>query len=128
VKPFRYWRDSLFLLACSLYAINRWGIIPRVHGGFLRCQFNDLLLVPCALPPLLQLQRWVKLRRHDEMPSPGEIALYLVVWSILFEVIGPHIMRRATGDPWDVVAYLAGGIFAGFWWNRRRLFHCSLFA
>jgi hypothetical protein len=120
VKPFRYWRDSLFLLACSLYAINRWAIIPRVHGAFLRCHFNDLLLIPCALPPLLQLQRWIRLRTHDEMPTSGEIALYLVVWSILFEVIGPHLLRRATGDPGDVVAYVVGGLLAGLWWNRRK--------
>lgn len=122
VKAFRYLRDGLFLLACSLYAINRCGVSPHAHSAFLRGHFNDLLLMPCALPPLLLLQRRLKLRTHDRMPSAGEIALYLAVWSILFEVIGPHIMRRATGDPWDVAAYVAGGIVAGLWWNRRALF------
>ena len=74
------------------------------------------------LPPLLLMQRGLKLRMHDQVPSAGEIALYLAVWSILFEVIGPHLMRRATGDPWDVIAYVVGGILAGLWWNRRTLF------
>lgn len=115
-------RDGLFLLACSLYAINRWVVIPHVHSAFLRYHFNDLLLMPCALPPLLLLQRWLRLRPHDQMPTWGEIALYLLVWSVLFEVIGPHLMRRATGDPWDVVAYVVGGILAGLWWNRRNPF------
>jgi hypothetical protein len=122
VKPFRYWRDGLFLLACSLYALNRWWIIPQTHNPFLRYHFNDLLLMPCALPLLLLGQRGLKLRTHDQMPCAGEIALYLTVWSILFEVIGPHLLRRATGDLWDVVAYVAGGLIAGVWWQRRAVF------
>ena len=74
--------------------------------------------MPCALPPLLFLQRRLGLRTDDRVPSPGEITLYLIVWSVLFEVIGPHITRRATGDPLDVIAYVMGGIVAGLWWNR----------
>ena len=115
-------RDGLFLPACSLYAINRWIVIPHTHSAFLRYHFNDLLLIPCALPVLLLLQRRLRLRLHDQMPTWGEIGLYLLVWSILFEVIGPHLMRRATGDPWDVVAYVVGGLLAGLWWNRHKLF------
>ena len=80
-----------------------------------------MLLIPCALPPLLLMQRWLRLREHDQIVSAGEIALYLVVWSILFEVIGPHIMTT-TGDPWDAVAYAVGGLAAGLWWHRRKLF------
>ena len=121
VKAFGYLRDKLFLLACSLYALNRWGLKPRVHSAFLHDHFNDVLLIPCALPVLLLLQRLLKLREHDLPPTPGEIALYLVVWSILFEVIGPRIMPHAVGDPWDVVSYFAGGILAGVWWHRDAL-------
>ena len=118
MRTFGYLRDGLFLLTCSLYAINRWAIIPHSSNSFLRFHFNDLLLMPCALPPLLFLQRRLKLRTDDRVPSPGEITLYLIVWSVLFEVIGPHITRRATGDPLDVIAYVMGGIVAGLWWNR----------
>jgi len=119
MKPFRYWRDGLFLMACLLYAVNRWGIAPHTHSAFLRGHFYDLLLIPCALPLLLLLQRWLELRTHDEAPSAREVTLYLAVWSLLFEVIGPHIMRRATGDPWDLVAYVVGGVAAVLWWNRE---------
>jgi hypothetical protein len=122
VRPFGYLRDPLCLVSCVLYAVNRWLLKPRVHSPFLHDHFNDLLLMPCALPVLLLLQRWLKLRQHDLPPTPGEIALYLVVWSILFEVIGPHIMRRAVGDPWDVVAYAVGGVLAGIWWHRHLVF------
>jgi hypothetical protein len=68
------------------------------------------------------MQRRLRLRTMDEPPTWGEIALYVVFWSILFEVIGPHFLRRATGDPWDVIVYLLGGMGAGLWWNRRKIF------
>lgn len=118
---FSYLRDRLFLLTCGLYALNRWLLRPRVHSPFLHDHFNDVLLIPCALPPLLLMQRWLKLRLDDRPPTAGEIALYLVVWSVLFEVIGPHIMPWTVGDAWDVAAYVVGGVLAGLWWNRRRL-------
>ena len=121
MNEFRYVRDPLFLVTCGLYALNRWVLKPRVHSAFLHDHFNDLLLIPCALPPLLLMQRWLKLRLHDEVPTVGEIALNLGIWSILFEVIGPHIMPWTVGDPWDAAAYVVGGVFAGLWWHRRRL-------
>ena len=119
MRRFGYWRDGLCLLGCALYALNRWGLKPRIHSAFLHGQFNDSLLIPCALPIALWLQRRVGLREHDLPPTPGEIALHLVIWSVLFEVIGPHIMRT-TGDPLDVLAYIVGGIIAGWWWQRAR--------
>jgi len=121
VKRFRYFGDGLFLVCCSLYALNRWLIKPRVHNAFLRFHFNDMLLIPCALPVLLWMERKLRLRATDDPPTWAEITLYTVFWSILFEVIGPHLMRRTTGDPWDVVVYFVGAIAAGLWWNRRSI-------
>jgi hypothetical protein len=122
VKQFGYARDRLFLLACSLYALNRWVLKPRFHSRFLHDHFNDLLLISCALPLLLLFQRWLRLRTHDQLPTWGEIALYVVVWSILFEGIGPHIMPWTVGDPWDAVSYALGGILSGLWWHRHSFF------
>jgi hypothetical protein len=121
LNSFHYLRDRLFQVCCLLYACNRWILKPRFHSPFLHNHFNDLLLIPCALPPLLLMQRWLKLRTHDQLPTPGEIALYLAVWSILFEAIGPHIMPWTVGDPWDAAAYVVGGIAAGLWWHRKQV-------
>lgn len=93
---------------------------PRIPSEFLHSYFNDVLLIPCALPPLLALQRLLGLRRHDAPPTWGEIAGHLIVWSILFEAIGPYLFPHTTGDPWDVVCYTVGGTVAGWWWNRGR--------
>jgi hypothetical protein len=122
VKKFAYLGDGLFLLSCSLYTLNRWIIKPHTHNAFLRFHFNDMLLMPAALPVLLWLQRNLRLRTIDDPPTWGEIALYTIFWSILFEVIGPHWLRLGTSDPWDVVVYFVGGIGAGLWWNRHKIF------
>ena len=123
VKKFRYLGDGLFLFCSLLYALNRWIIKPHVHSRFMHDHFNDLWLMPCALPPLLLMQRWLRLRDHDDVPSPGEIALYFCVWSVLLEGIGPRIVPwHTTADPWDVVAYAFGGMVAALWWHRDRLF------
>jgi len=117
VNRFGYLADPLFLFASSLYALNRWILKPHLHSAFLHNHFNDLLLIPCALPPLLLMQRRLKLRTHDRFPELAEIALYLAVWSILFEVLGPRIIPWTVADPWDVVAYAVGGLLAAIWWH-----------
>jgi hypothetical protein len=120
MRPFLYLRDPLFLLGCAAYALNRWLLKPHLPSAFLHSYFNDLWLIPCALPPVLLIQRWLKLRSHDEPPRASEILFQLIVWSILFEAIEPHFWSRFTGDPRDVVAYAVGGLLAGLWWQRHR--------
>ncbi|MCC5022584.1 MAG: hypothetical protein J6386_07205 [Candidatus Synoicihabitans palmerolidicus] len=118
MKPFGYARDALCLSAIAFYALNRWGLKPQVHGGILHDHFNDVLLIPAALPLVLGVQRLLKWRDQDGPPTPGEITLHLVIWSFLCEVAGPRFVDHATADWWDVVAYLTGGLLAGLWWQR----------
>ena len=120
VRPFAYLRDPLFLLCGGLYALNRWALKPILNAHFLQFWFNDLLLIPCALPVVLWIQRSLHLRKRDLPPSFGEIAAHLIVWSVLFEAVGPHFFRRATGDWLDVVAYAAGALLGLVWWHRER--------
>jgi hypothetical protein len=115
VKKFRYLGDGLFLL-----------IKPHVHHGFMHDHFDDVLLLPCALPPLLLAQRWLKLRLSDLPPSAGEIALYWALWTVQCKILGPHITHRATWDPWDILAYAAGGVLAWCWWHREQIFRRRL--
>jgi hypothetical protein len=117
VKAFRYLCDPLFVAGCLAYGLNRFWLKPHLHSAFLHSYFNDLLLIPCALPPLLWLHRRLGLRRHDGAPTVMEVSGHLLVWSLLFEWIGPHWMPGKTGDPWDVAAYVIGGILAWLGWR-----------
>lgn len=116
MRRFRYVFDPLCLLCCLLYAANRWLIKPHCEIVFFHSWFNDTLLIPCALPPILLIQRWLGLRTHDRYPTFGEIAAHWAGWSVLFELIGPHILPT-VGDPWDAVAYAAGGTVAFCVWR-----------
>ena len=122
---FRYWTNAPFLLGCSAYAINRWAIKPRIGPGFFHSHFNDLWLIPCALPPLLWLHRKWGLREHDEVPSLIEVFSHLLFWSMFLEWLGPKFVPHSVGDPWDAAAYAAGAIGSSLWWHRHRLMRFS---
>ena len=119
MKRFAYGRDPLCLLAIGLYAINRWLLNPGMNVRFLHDHFNDLLLIPAALPLILWVQRRLNWRTHDRAPDFKEIALHLIVWGLIAEVLGPHLFDHATGDWRDLVAYTIGAILAGLWWKLR---------
>lgn len=119
MNRFGYWRDPHFLACASLYALNRWALKPHLHWRLLHDHFNDLLLIPCALPLVLWVQRQLGWRAHDRFPEPGEILLHVGVWSLVCEWAGPRVMP-ATGDWNDVVAYAVGGIIARLWWRRQK--------
>jgi hypothetical protein len=121
MRPFRYLRDPLFLTGCAAYAVNRWIFKGQTPSGFLHSYFNDLWLMPCALPPVLWVHRLCGWRSHDEPPRFSEIFSHLVFWSLLFEWLGPLLAARATADVLDVIAYAAGAIAAWGWWRRDRL-------
>jgi hypothetical protein len=120
MRRFLYLRDPLFLTGCAAYAVNRWLVKPHVHTGLFHSHFNDLWLIPCALPPILWLHRRLDLRSHDNEPQISEIIPHLIFWSALFEWIGPKFVPHTTGDPLDMLAYAVGALLAGLWWHRER--------
>lgn len=117
MRRFGYARDPLCLLACVLYGLNRFWLRRHVGGPFLHGYFNDLLLIPAALPLVLWLQRKLGLRPDDARPRWAEITSHLVVWSIVAEAVMPWLTTRATGDWRDVLAYTAGAVVAGCCWQ-----------
>jgi hypothetical protein len=121
MSRFGYWRDPLFLFASAAYALNRWVLKPRIDSPFLHNHFNDLLLIPAALPVILALQRVLGLRKHDQVPTCSEVIMHWAVWSLVCEWIGPFYFHMGVADIWDVVSYAVGGLAAYFWWNRRSL-------
>ena len=119
MKPFAYGRDPLCLIAIGLYALNRWGLNSWLDFPVLHDHFNDLLLIPAALPLVLWLQRLLGWRQHDRGPDAKEIALHLIVWGLIAEGIGPHLFDHATRDWRDLAAYTVGAVLSGLWWRYR---------
>jgi hypothetical protein len=115
---FAYLRDPLFLIACVGYAVNRLLLKHTLSGWFLHSYFNDLLLIPAALPVVLWLQRRVGWRAHDRAPTWSEMLGHLALWSLICEVVGPLWLKCGTGDPADVLAYAVGGVAACLWWKH----------
>lgn len=119
MRRFHCFHDPLFLIGCLAFAVNTLLIKPHVAPGFMMFHFNDLWLIPCALPPVLWLHERLGLRAQEGPPLPGEITGHLVFWSLLFEWFLPRI-THTRGDPADVAAYAVGALIAGLWWHRHR--------
>lgn len=117
MSRFRYARDPVCLAACAAYAVNRWLVPATFKGVFLRSYFNDTLLIPAALPLILWLHQKLRWRPAEARPTWSEIVMHWAVWSVAAELVAPRLFSRATGDPWDVVAYGAGAFAAGLIWR-----------
>jgi hypothetical protein len=128
MKPFGYLHDRLFQCSLAVYAVNR--LVLKSHLGalhysrfnfiwsFSHSHLDDLLLIPAALPVVLWMQQLLGLRKHDGAPSWPEMLGHLAIWSVMCKVVGPFILHIGTPDPWDVLAFAAGGIGACIWWQR----------
>ena len=123
MKAFRYFADPLCLAACLFYGFNRFWLRSHWGGSFLTGYFNDLLLIPAALPPVLWFHARLGWRSAVEYPRATEIIFHVLVWSVIAELVGPHIFRAAVGDLRDVICYAGSGLGAGTWWHRDRLYH-----
>ncbi len=119
MKRFLYVFDPLCLGTQGLYVVNRWCLKPFLSRGFLHSHFNDLLLVPAALPLVLYVQRRLGLRSHDAAPTMAEIIFHTLLWSVICEALGPVLFHRGTADLKDVFAYGTGAALAWMWWKWR---------
>lgn len=117
-REFRYIADPVCLGAICLYCLNRWCLKPHHIGGWFTYGYlNDLLCLPLFLPIILWIQSVFRIRKHNGPPSLFEVIHNWIVFSVIFELVLPRIsIFNTTSDPWDVVAYLVGGLLAyGFW-------------
>jgi hypothetical protein len=111
-------RDAAFWVALALYAANGWLLKPVVGGAFFHGSFNDLLLIPAALPLVLEVQSQLGWRERGRPPQIQETVFHLVVWGVFCEWLGPWWLGRGTSDVMDVACYAAGAVPAQWWWSR----------
>jgi len=128
MKPFGYLHDRLFGFSLAAYALNRLVVLPHLAGIlrphlpwawlFLHSHFDDLILMPAALPVVLWIQRLTGLRSHDRPPGWLEMLSHLLVWSVMCKIVGPFYCHIGVADPSDILFFAAGGFAACLWWNR----------
>jgi hypothetical protein len=129
-KPFTYLRDPLFLACLLVYFGHRWLAAYGFSTPWLQAYLNDVICIPFWVPMILWGQRVLRLRSHDGLPTPIDLVVPLVVWSLAFEVILPTLQGWRTiafPDPGDIVSYAAGGLGAAIFWRWwYRSLNCSL--
>ncbi|MFN0058642.1 MAG: hypothetical protein ACKVX7_09325 [Planctomycetota bacterium] len=121
---FRYLRDSLFLIALTVYFVNRL-VLKRIwSSGFVHDHMNDLICVAFWVPPLVWVQSRLGFRPGDEPPSGFEVTIAILIWTWAFEIVLPNwgpLVGTTFADPWDVMYYCVGGLVAVIVWNRSAL-------
>jgi len=120
--PFRYLADPVFIASLVIYPINRFVLKPHHIGGwFTHGYLNDVLCLPMFVPITLYAQRLLRVRSHDGYPRVWEMVQLWIIYSVLFQAVLPHFPHtyRTAGDPWDMLAYAAGGILAKLVWNAE---------
>jgi hypothetical protein len=118
--PFRYLADPVCIASLVLYTINRYILKPHHIGGwFTHGYLNDVLCLPLFVPMILYAQHIIGLRKHAEYPRIWELFQTWAVFTVVFQVVIPRFPKTfiAAGDPWDILAYFAGGIIAGIYWR-----------
>lgn len=122
MRRFRYALDPACLIACAIYALDRWGLHGHLSRAVWPGHFRDAFLVPAALPLLLWVEDKLGLRlQPGGMPTWSEVLLHLAVWSFAAEALLPRFDHHVTGDWVDVAAYALGAALAFAWWHRPAL-------
>lgn len=95
------------VIGSTVYCLNYIDYpLPR----FIRFYVNDLLIVPIAASTSLYLMRWI-FKVKNLVLSVAEIVFVVVFFSGLFELVLPYFHTRYTGDWYDVMMYVLGGLF-----------------
>ena len=81
-----WYRDPLFLGSVALYGAHELLRNYFVFPELISSHFNDALLIPAALPPVLALQHACRCRSFKAgAPRLSEVLFHLCFWSLFFE-------------------------------------------
>ena len=107
-------KDGYILAAAFLvYLVNRFCLkesidIPILRY-ILRCHFNDFLAGILFLAYINLLLSFSKFS-HIRVQSLPAAAAIMGLCGIAWEYVLPLLHGRGTCDPWDILAYICGGI------------------
>jgi hypothetical protein len=113
-------RDPLFVACVAIYFVHRALAAYDLSTPLLRGYLNDVICAAFWVPIMLAGERWLGLRATEGPPLPHEVAIPVVIWALVFEVILPQTATfhgLAIADPVDVVCYAAGALGAMAFWR-----------
>lgn len=106
--------------AGAFYLTNRLWLRHVTAGGlrwFLVCYANDVM---AGLAIVAWLDLLLRLGRLPPLRSWKQVVPFVLACSLVWEVLAPLWKAGAVCDPWDLLAYQAGGLC---WLLAGRLAH-----
>jgi len=104
---FAYIKDPIFHFSITIYLFNRFLLKPfmPVLSNFWHNYLNDLICIPFCLPIVLWITRKTGLRTHDDPPDIYELCFYFLIWSFMFERVGP-VYGKYFNNPVGILGIL----------------------
>ena len=104
---------AVLILVSAAYCINRFWLRETVRlpliSYILKCYFNDWL-AGIGMIAYLNLLRSVSSLRRGRVEDIPSAAFVCFICGLLWEYALPALTRHGTSDPWDIAAYILGGI------------------
>lgn len=121
-------KDPFWMVSIACYAFHKCWQLVSPGSGWMDHYWNDLWMLPCALPMILSLYVVLGLREPTACPTWAEILWHGVLWGLMAEFVGPLLFKHSVGDPWDLLAYAVGGVvFFCRWHFSESMFHSFAF-
>ena len=79
--------------------------------SFFRRYLGDVLALPVYLPLAIYAAFRLSLITANFRLTWRPVVLTALLFTVIFEGLVPLLSSRASADPWDALAYLAGGLF-----------------
>lgn len=119
-RHFRYLADPICIASLIVYTANRYILKPNHIGGwFTHGYLNDVLCLPLFVPIILYIQHLAGVRPHSYFPRWWEILQNFAVFTFVYHWVIPRYPRTfiSAHDPYDILAYFAGGLIAWVVWS-----------
>jgi len=101
--------DVLFIFCSILFIVHQYlQKIAKVQISALDNYLDPLLMMPILLW-LVALERRIIYRRPDYRLPAIHIVGFVILVSILAEIVFPLLTHEFIADPWDVGFYIIGG-------------------
>lgn len=102
-------KHPIFIFASLAFWINLY--LEKSLGIFLpfyHSYGDDLIAMPVVFGICLQMIRWIHPMKSELVFTKKQLAIGVIYFSIVFELILPHVSEVYTADLLDVFCYLFG--------------------